>query len=880
MAETPDKPIGEESKIGTGWLPLLVGILLSILTLALWKTLDLQEETTIRNKVKTETDYLASLIEADLRNRIPELQRIVHIFELHRGMPDNEIKNYAQSYIADTPGFQAVEWVDRNYLVRWIIPLEGNEKAFNLNLTFEKTRRIAMDKSRDTRLPTMTTPVNLVQSGTGILAFFPVYVDGEFRGCVIAVFRIQEWLDYVFNIKNPKTMAEDYKVSVLFDNITIYRQTGWDKLKDDEFSLPSIAKIMDHNLYVNVRPTKTFIQKTETQLPELTAIFGILLALLVSFIVHLYQKAHMKAWQTHVAKQLVEKEIRERARIQEELNHTLIRIDLATKAGLMGVWTWDISSDILTWNNRMFDLYDLPSDIIPTYDTWKNAIHPDDREHAETLLQKAVLGKAVFDTEFRIVLSDGSARNIRAAARVERDDKDKPAYVTGLNWDITANRQAEEALRKSEEQVRLLLNSTGEAIYGINLEGNCTFANSSCVRILGYPDMESLIGKNMHQLIHHSYPNGHPMHNKDCRIYKAFREGKGEHVVDEVLWKADGTNFPAEYWSYPQINNGKITGAVVTFVDITVRRTTEELLATERRRLSDILEGTHVGIWEWNVQTGKIVLNERWAEIIGYSLLELEPITIDTWIQYSHPEDLIISNELLEKHFKHELPYYECEVRMRHKNGNWIWVLDRGKVATWTEDGKPLLMSGTHQDITARKETEAKILHMATHDGLTDLPSLRLARDRLSMAMSMARRYNTSIAVMFIDLDGFKAINDTYGHDAGDCVLQETAQRLRSCLREIDTIARIGGDEFLIVLTELKDVNNTSTIAENILRLLSQTFIVNGIQTSISASIGIALFPDDGDNIDILIKRADETMYKVKSTGKNGYRLAEKETDS
>lgn len=402
-----------------------------------------------------------------------------------------------------------------------------------------------------------------------------------------------------------------------------------------------------------------------------------------------------------------------------------------------------------------------------------------------------------------------------------------------LETDIRERERAEATLKKSEEQVRLLLNSTAEAIYGIDLQGNCTFANPSCLKLLGYTDMSRLLGKNMHRLIHYAYPGGQPMPNKVCKIYKAFRDGKGTHVDDEVLWRADGTSFPAEYWSYPQTADGKVTGAVVAFIDITQRKQAEQALAQaynnlksifeklpfgvviiernrkirwanqmayhmagvksldeiqgqqcgaylcpaqqnqcpildkkqtvdnserilrrkdgqiipiiktvietqfqgddvlleafidiskrkqaeaalalERQRLAYILEGTNVGTWEWNVQTGETTFNERWAEIIGYTLAELAPVSIDTWVKYAHPDDLKISGALLEKNFRKELPYYECESRMRHKNGSWVWVLDRGKVATWTFDGKPLVMSGTHQDITMRKLAEEKLDYM------------------------------------------------------------------------------------------------------------------------------------------------------------------------
>jgi diguanylate cyclase (GGDEF)-like protein/PAS domain S-box-containing protein len=310
----------------------------------------------------------------------------------------------------------------------------------------------------------------------------------------------------------------------------------------------------------------------------------------------------------------------------------------------------------------------------------------------------------------------------------------------GTDSDITERKKAEEALKGKEAQIRLLLDSTAEAIYGIDLQGNCTFANPSCFKMLGYADIDQLLGKNMHQLIHYSYPDGNPMTVEDCRIYRAFHKGKGEHVDNEVLWRADGTSFPVEYWSYPEIFDGEICGAVVTFIDI-----------------------------------------------------------------------------------------------------------------------------------TERKKAEEQIQHLATHDLLTELPGLRLAKDRLTVALNMAHRNKKSAAVMFIDLDGFKAVNDTLGHDAGDYVLKQVAQRMLSCVRQTDTVARVGGDEFLIIATEINTPENASQIAEKIIQAVSQPIIFNGQRAVVGISIGIAIFPDHGKDMDQLIKLADVAMYRVKDAGKNGF---------
>jgi diguanylate cyclase (GGDEF)-like protein/PAS domain S-box-containing protein len=276
------------------------------------------------------------------------------------------------------------------------------------------------------------------------------------------------------------------------------------------------------------------------------------------------------------------------------------------------------------------------------------------------------------------------------------------------------------------------------------------------------------------------------------------------------------------------------------------------------------------------VPTGELSINARWAEMIGYTLEELTPSSFDTtWVRVVHPEDKKTSDALLKEHFEGKTPYYECEVRLRHKDGQWIWILARAKVVEWTRDGQPWLIAGINHDITQRKHIEEQIRHMANHDGLTNLPSLRLAKDRLAVALKTARRQQSIAAVMFIDLDGFKAVNDTYGHDIGDLTLKQVAQRLQACVREVDTVARIGGDEFLFIATGLRDRDNAAMIAEKIIQSVTQPVAFNGHQTSVGASIGIALFPPECNDIDHMIKLADQAMYVAKHSRGKKYIFAD-----
>lgn len=184
------------------------------------------------------------------------------------------------------------------------------------------------------------------------------------------------------------------------------------------------------------------------------------------------------------------------------------------------------------------------------------------------------------------------------------------------------------------------------------------------------------------------------------------------------------------------------------------------------------------------------------------------------------------------------------------------------------------MFTGILRDITERKEAEEKIRHLANHDALTNLPSLRLAKDRTQSAIAKAKRDEEMAAALFIDLDGFKSVNDTFGHEAGNNVLVCVAERLLKCVREIDTVARIGGDEFLVVLSGLRQQQDAEIVAAKIVERLSRPFVLEKGEALIGASVGIALYPLHAETVDELIKYADKVMYEVKASGKNDYRLA------
>ncbi len=317
----------------------------------------------------------------------------------------------------------------------------------------------------------------------------------------------------------------------------------------------------------------------------------------------------------------------------------------------------------------------------------------------------------------------------------------------------------------------------------------------------------------------------------------------------------------------------RLTDAMAQMLE-TIRRT-QEALHKEHQSLENIVEGTRAGTWRWNVQTGETVINERWAEMAGYSLEELEPVSIDTWLSLAHPEDLEKSEKLLKKHFSGENSYYECEVRMRHKAGHWIWIQDRGRVATWLADGQPLEMFGTHLEITEIKEYQEQLRHIAHYDMLTGLPNRVLLFDRLGQALERTKRVRRDLAVFFIDLDGFKEVNDEYGHDAGDFLLVEIANRLSGVMRSEDTLARLGGDEFVAILPGVHGRDQLEQILNRILHEMNcPVLMADGTELKVTASIGVSLFAGDGNaeaGVNQLVTQADQAMYQAKMKGKNSF---------
>jgi len=275
-------------------------------------------------------------------------------------------------------------------------------------------------------------------------------------------------------------------------------------------------------------------------------------------------------------------------------------------------------------------------------------------------------------------------------------------------------------------------------------------------------------------------------------------------------------------------------------------------------------------VWEADLVRGSLTLPPLFKERLGYASDEIED-TQQSWVRLLHPDDRAAVRSAWIDHLKRRIPYV-VDYRKRSKAGPYRWFHARGQ-ALWDESGRATLMAGVVHDITPYREAEARIDFLANHDELTKLPNRALIRDRISQSLVQARRNGAQFAVMFLDLDRFKVINDAYGHPTGDALLVEAACRLKRLMREEDTVARLGGDEFLLLLPNLRRSADAYVVAQKILDAFERPLTMGALQAHVNTSIGVALYPQDGHDVDTLVRNADVAMYRSKDLGGGVYQF-------
>ncbi|MEJ2645222.1 MAG: EAL domain-containing protein [Gammaproteobacteria bacterium] len=431
--------------------------------------------------------------------------------------------------------------------------------------------------------------------------------------------------------------------------------------------------------------------------------------------------------------------------------------------------------------------------------------------------------------------------------------------------------------RNQETQVRLLMEYTAEAIYGADLQGRCTFVNPACVRMLGYRHESEMLGKNIHELIHHHHPDGRPYPKEDCVARRATLAGTSGHSDQEVHWRADGTSLPVEWWSHPVYKDQQLIGTVVTFVDISERRQAEQ----ELRRLMEynrlLLESTSDGIFGVDRNLRCTFLNAAAARLLGYSPADIKGRNVHELVHHSGEDGS-------------PLPLEECSIYRTIRDGRSLWS---DAEVLWQRNGEcfpveyssnPLFENGevtgavvVFRDVTDARAMARRMDFLATHDALTGLVNRRDFEARLAQALESARTSGDEHVLCFMDLDQFKVVNDTCGHGAGDEMLRQLATLLEGSVRQSDTLARLGGDEFGVLFGSCA-LNRALQVA-NQLRDVVQDFRFAWEEKtfSVGVSIGVVAINADTDTVADAMSAADAACYMAKDSGRNRVHVYETE---
>jgi len=423
--------------------------------------------------------------------------------------------------------------------------------------------------------------------------------------------------------------------------------------------------------------------------------------------------------------------------------------------------------------------------------------------------------------------------------------------------DMTRERLLEEDLRASEERYRTAIEHANDGVAMVRGDLHI-YVNQRFLDIFGYERPEEVIGRPVSMMVH-------PEDRQKVTEFNLRRQ-RGEPVPSRYEFKGIREN-GAPIYVEVSATRTSYRGEPVSLVyvrDVTERKWMEEALQRSRDFYLTLFEEFPTMIWRLGVDGQCDYLNRAWLDFTGRTLKEEKG---EGWLQVIHPEDLEDFRELLEHSLSKQEPF-SAELRVRRRDGLWRWILKIGRPFHGL-DGEFAGYIGASFDITERKEQEEELRVSATHDPLTALPNRRLLEDRLKVALAQASRKNLRVGVILMDLDNFKQVNDKMGHLAGDELLVELGRRLCALVRGGDTVARMGGDELVVVLPEINHPRDAQKVAKRILEAIRKPFLISGEELSISSSLGTAIFPDHGGSPEVLLQRADQALYQAKANGGN-----------
>ncbi len=540
----------------------------------------------------------------------------------------------------------------------------------------------------------------------------------------------------------------------------------------------------------------------------------------------------------------------QRNRAEAELRHSEQRHRLLFERNLAGVYRNTVSGTMLECNDALARMLGFSSrEEFMQLRAGELYYDPEERVRFITRVRRE---RSVSSVEVCLRKRDGDP--VWLLESVHLTEEDGMEILEGTVIDITARKLAETALRGSEMRYRTLIDQMREGVVHIDAGGVIRYVNDRYCEMLGY-EGEELIGSRAEMLV---------TSDEDREILRAnyaIGHGEGSNHFELRFRRKDGRIIWVDIYGAPLADAaGVVIGTIGVHNDVTERRASESALRESEARYRLMAENSTDVISRTTAAGIILYVSDAVRTLLGYEPHELVGKSI---LSYIHEDD-------------HEVVRYATRnvhvtpmtfaYRVHRRSGQVLWfeTTCRGVV---NDAGLPLdELVSVSRDVSERRKAEEQMEHQAYHDALTGLPNRLLFRDRLTVALASARRLKRPLAVMFFDLDRFKYVNDTLGHSFGDELLKAVADRLRMTLREEDSIARMGGDEFTVLLADLATADDAAKIATKLLESVAEPIRIEGTELFVTGSVGIALFPDDGDTAEMLLKNADHAMYRAKES--------------
>ncbi len=518
---------------------------------------------------------------------------------------------------------------------------------------------------------------------------------------------------------------------------------------------------------------------------------------------------------------------------------------------------------ISTWNGGAEAIYGYRADEA-VGQTISMLLPPERCAEKGQILDGITSGGKLSEFETVRIAKDGHLVDVLVSMSPIKDAAGKIVGAASITRDIRERRRAYQALSDHADRFRALFERSLDCLYIHDFEGNFLDANPATLNLFGYT-YEELLSLNSSALL---------TADQIPKVLRARREldqtGTLQATVEYRLRCKTGAFVDVETKSSVIPFKGTARAILAVARDITGRNRAEEALRASEEKFRQLAESIREVFWMMNAAGTEILyVSPAYEQIWGRTCDDLyrNPMS---WLEAIEPEDRERAHAVFLRQMEGE--QVESEYRIRTPGGELKWVRDRA-FPIRNPAGEIIRVAGIAEDVSARKQAEAALAHQARHDHLTGLPNRLLLSDRLEASIERAKKSGLQTAVIYVDLDGFKFVNDTLGHEAGDMLLQQVTERLQRCIRELDTLARMGGDEFMLVINEVENDGTALSIAERLRAALKKPFSVAGQQVHVTASAGIAMYPRDGQDVSTLRSNADTAMYGAKRAGKDRVQL-------